>query len=777
MKRYCAAALFAIAILAGTSFAGNVILLEAEGFDELGGWKLDQQFMDQMGSPILLAHGLGVPVKDATTAVTFPSVGEYHLWVRTRDWVANFNAKGAPGKFQVLIGGKPVEKVFGTEGAKWRWHRGGAVKIAKTKVTVSLHDMTGFDGRCDAIVFASDADFTPPADFKTGAPWRRKLLGLSETPIDAGKFDLVVVGGGIAGTCSAISGARSGLKVALIQDRPVLGGNNSSETRVHLGGRTMLAPYPALGGVVRELSPARRGNAGPPERYEDQKKLDVVAAEKNISLFLSTHVSEVETDGKKIVAVIGRNIRSGKRLRFSGRVFADCTGDGTVGFLAGADYRMGREGKDETGEDLAPPKADKMTMGSSVQWYSKAHKEPSAFPQCPWAVQFTEENAQRVTGGEWNWETGMNKHQIDQFEEVRDYGMRVIYGNWAFLKNSPKSRAKYAKLKLDWIAYIAGKRESRRLLGDVILTQQDVVGQKAFDDACVTTTWTIDLHYPHPKNTQQFPGREFRSIAKHVRIKPYPIPYRTLYSRNVDNLFMAGRDISVTHVALGTIRVMNTCGMMGEVVGMAAAICKENDTTPRGVYRDHLADLKKRMTKGVSKVQPGPLRSRAAGGVSANVPKPPAWIKTAGTNLARKAKVTVSSCLNASYKASNINDGKIAFGMNDRWVSKSDFPQSVELTWDALQTISVVRIVTGWKSGGRIIGMLEDFSLQYHDGRAWKDIPNAKASGNKQADWTARFAPIKTKRLRLTITAALKDLARIWEMETYNPPATPKARR
>jgi hypothetical protein len=237
---------------------------------------------------------------------------------------------------------------------------------------------------------------------------------------------------------------------------------------------------------------------------------------------------------------------------------------------------------------------------------------------------------------------------------------------------------------------------------------------------------------------------------------------------------MAGRDISVTHVALGTIRVMNTCGMMGEVVGMAAAICKERSTSPRGVYKEHLAELKKRMVKGVSKVQPGPPRSRVAGGVSANVPKPPTWIKTAGANLARKAKVTVSSCLNASYKASNINDGKIAFGTSDRWVSKSDFPQTVELTWDSQQTISVVRIVTGWKSGARIIGMLEDFSLQYHDGEAWKDIPSAKASGNKQADWTAKFNPLKTKRLRLTITAALKDLARIWEIETYNPPVIAK---
>jgi hypothetical protein len=640
MKTYYATAVLA-AVLVGASAARaaeSVVLLEAEGFDDAGGWKIDQQFMDQMGSPILLAHGLGVPVKDATTAVTFPAAGEYHLWVRTRDWVANFNATGAPGKFQVLIDGKAVEKVFGTAGAKWHWQRGGAVRIAKPKATVSLHDLTGFDGRCDAIVFSADADFVPPADPKLMAPWRRKLLGLSDKPSDAGKFDLVVIGGGIAGTCAAVSGARLGLKVALIQDRPVLGGNNSSEVRVHLGGGTMLAPYTALGGVVRELAPARRGNAGPPQRYEDQKKLVVVGAEKNISLFLSTHVSEVEKDGKRIAAVIGRNIRTGRQLRFSAPVFADCTGDGTVGFLAGADFRMGREGKGETGESLAPAKPDKMTMGSSVQWYSAKTAAPVAFPQCPWAVQFTEENVQRVTGGEWNWETGMNKHQIDEFEEVRDYGMRVVYGNWAFLKNSSRSRAKYANLKLDWVAHIAGKRESRRLLGDVILTEQDIMGPKAFDDACVTTTWTIDLHYPDPKNTRQFPGREFRSIAKHRRIKPYPIPYRCLYSRNIDNLFMAGRDISVTHVALGTIRVMNTCGMMGEVVGMAAAICKKQSTTPRGVYKDHLEELKKLMQAGTGKpLPPGAV----VPGRGVNVPKPPAWIKAAGPNLARAAKVTV----------------------------------------------------------------------------------------------------------------------------------------
>jgi hypothetical protein len=629
MKAYCTIAVLAIAILAGTSTGGTEILLEAEGFDELGGWKLDQQFMDQMGSPILLAHGMGVPVKDATTAVTFPTAGTYHLWVRTRDWVANFSAKGAPGKFHVLIDGKPVEKVFGTEGAKWHWQRGGAVRIDKPKATVSLHDLTGFDGRCDAIVFSADADFVPPADPKLMAPWRRNLLGLSDKPSDAGKFDLVVIGGGLAGCCTAVSAARLGLRVALIQNRPVLGGNNSSEVRVGLSGLIHQEPYRRLGDLVDEIGPvghwnlweARKDpnsprskrilaeieknpekkthNAGSPTNYADQKKVSVVRAEKNISLFLNTHANAVAGDRKRIASVIAQNIRTGKRLRFSAPLFVDCTGDGTVGFLAGADFRVGREAQSQTGEKLAPKKADQLVMGTSVQWYSAEQDKTSAFPECPWAVQFNDKSCTKSTRGDWNWETGANRDQIAEIERIRDYALRVTYGNWSFLKNRSRFKKQYAKRRLVWVAYIGGKRESRRLLGDVILRQQDIVDQRKFPDACVTTTWSIDLHYP--KKTAGYDGEPFRSTARHLRIKPYQIPYRCLYSRNVDNLMMAGRNISVTHVALGTVRVQRTTGMMGEVVGMAAALCKKYSTTPRGVYKDYLEDLKKLMHAGAGK--------------------------------------------------------------------------------------------------------------------------------------------------------------------------------
>jgi len=591
----------AIVTCCAASVVAQHVLVEAESFKDPGGWVLDQQFMDQMGSPFLLAHGLGVPVRDAVTTVTLPEAGKYRVWVRTRDWVATWNAPGAPGRFQLLVEGTALPTTFGTEGAEWHWQDGGTVEIQNGETKLALHDLTGFEGRCDAIVFTRDLSFRPPNEGKAMAEFRRGLLGLSGQPEEAGSFDLVVVGGGIAGTCTAISAGRLGLQVALIQNRPVLGGNNSSEVRVHLNGMINLPPYPRLGDVVAELDPGNRGNARPAEFYNDDKKLRIVQDEPNIHLFLNTHACKVEKDGDRIVALIARNIRTSKELRFAAPLFADCTGDGTIGFLAGADYRMGRESWEQTGETMAPKEPDEMTMGSSVQWYSIETDEPSPFPDCPWALSFTEASCEHATRGDWNWETGLNKNQITQFESIRDHAFRAVYGNWVFQKNHSTDKAKYANRTLSWVAYVAGKRESRRLLGDVILRQQDVQERTEFPDAFVTTTWSIDLHYPDPKNTEHFPDEEFKTICVTPNIRPYPIPYRCFYSRNVENLFMAGRDISVTHVALGTVRVMRTCGMMGEVVGMAASICKNRNTTPRGVFVEHLPELKELATRGVGK--------------------------------------------------------------------------------------------------------------------------------------------------------------------------------
>src|ERR1019366_693043 len=319
-----------------------VVLLEAEQFANLGGWVVDQQFMDQMGSPYLLAHGVGEPVRDAETTVQFPAAGKYRVWVRTRDWVAPWKAPGAPGRFKLLVNGKPLSTTFGTEGAAWHWQDGGSVKVGR-EAKVALHDLTGFEGRCDAILFAKDAGFTPPNDLAALAALRREALGLSETPEDGGSYDLVVVGGGIAGTSAALSAARLGLRVALLQDRPVLGCNNSSEVRVWLNGGVNLPPYPRVGDIVSELEPKKRahlGTANSAEIYEDARRLALVRSEPTLTLLLEQRGSALDSTNGVIRTVVPQHIRTGRRMRLAARWFADCTGDGVVGALAGADFDM-----------------------------------------------------------------------------------------------------------------------------------------------------------------------------------------------------------------------------------------------------------------------------------------------------------------------------------------------------------------------------------------------------------------------------------------------------
>jgi len=581
------------------------VLVEAEGFAQHGGWVVDQQFMDQMGSPFLLAHGLGKPVADAKATVTFAEGGEYRLWVRTRDWVgpwktsdipATKRAHGSPGVFKVLINGKPVGVTFGEKGAEWHWQNGGSVSVPNGKTEIALHDLTGFEGRCDAVLFVRDEQFTPPNRDPEMATFRRACLGQPEQPETVSEFDFVVTGGGIAGTCAALSAARLGMKVALIQDRPVLGGNNSSEVRVWLHGARNKEPWPRIGDVVAELEQEKHAHYGPKNvasLYEDDKKLALVRSEPNIRLFLGHRANGVEAktaDGSgRIVAVIAQDICSGLRVRVAGHYFADCTGDATIGALAGADLE-------------AAPKAGH--MGPSNLWNVDKTDQPQPFPRCPWAldlssVQFPKQLNQL---GGWYWESGFTHDPIAKMEYVRDLNFRAMYGAWDALKNVDK---KYPNYKLNWSAYIMGKRESRRLMGDVVLTVKDLKESRPFKDGCFPCTWGLDTHYAHPKYQKGFEGDEFISIHTHGKDYtykgPYWGPYRCLYSRNVANLFMAGRNISTTQEALGATRVMRTCGTMGEVVGMAASLCKKHDVTPRDIYHDHLAELQGLMRVGVGK--------------------------------------------------------------------------------------------------------------------------------------------------------------------------------
>ena len=583
--RFCTATSLLL-VLCCASLRAESMLVEAESFQDLGGWQLDTQFVDIMGSSYLLAHGLGEPVKDATTLVTFPAHGTFHVFVRTKDWVAHWKAPGAPGKFQLLIDGKPLAETFGTKGAEWGWIDGGTIEIKEKSVKLALHDLTGFDGRCDAIYFSTDAT-PPPNAGEPLAQFRKKQLGLPDKPVDGGTYDVVVIGGGYAGLGSAISAARMGCKVALLQDRAVLGGNGSSEVRVWAMGGTRRGLYPMLGEIIDEFCDHAKASPGTFEEFGDAKKEEIVRAEKLISLFLNTRMISVEMNAGKIAAVVGMEMHTSAQTRFAGKFFVDTTGHGSVGALAGADFTI-----KETGH-----------MGMSNMWRFKDTGHAASLPRS--AVGAAAGNGRfplspKRNHAEWFWETGFNKHPINDLEYVRDWNLRAAFGAFSAMKTK-EEKDKHANAKLEWVAYVGGTRESRQLLGDVILSREDIVSQKEFNDGCVPTTWDIDLHYPKEQYAKKFPDDPFISKAEFGagvdKKQGYPVPYRCLYSRNIPNLFMAGRCLSVTHEALGTVRVMKTGGMTGEVVGKAVSICLKYDCTPRDVYQRYFEELKELMNQ------------------------------------------------------------------------------------------------------------------------------------------------------------------------------------
>lgn len=603
MRRFVIVVLALCLCMASGAASRHRVLVDAESFDDLGGWVVDQQSYDLLGSPYIMAHGAGKPVSDAHTEVRLPHGGCWTVYVRTHNWTSPWSDKEGPGAFRVVVDGYELDAVCGTAGSGWMWQEAGTFDSAGGSVSVSLRDLTGFEGRCDALLF-SDRKIIPddiPNDIASVTGMRRKLLSGYFRPVLKEKYDLVVVGAGIAGINTAVSAARLGLKVALVHDRPVLGGNNSTEVRVRLGGGICLDPYPNLGNLLLEYAHDMTSSAGPAENYQEWKKEDIIAAEHNITLFRNFRAMAVRKRGTRIRCLFARENCSGELIRLKAPLFADCTGDGSVGVMAGADYAEGSEAGSEYGEESAPEEADRAVIGASVQWNTRVSDAPVAFPEFEYGLSFTDESVYRDTLGRWFWETGWDRDMVNEVELIRDHELLAIYSNWSYLKNHSSSAEEFACRDLDWVQFILGKRESRRLLGDVVFSERDIDDKVQFDDAAVTCTWDIDLHGAHPANLKNFGGNAFRGKARHKFTDPFSLPYRCFYSRNVDNLFMAGRDISVTHVALGATRVMRTCSMMGEVVGMAASVCHGRNCLPREVYTMYLDDLKSLMSEGVGK--------------------------------------------------------------------------------------------------------------------------------------------------------------------------------
>jgi len=577
-------------ILASCGNQPHEILIEAESFIEKGGWVVDPQFVEQMGSPYLLAHGLGSPVKNAKTTVNLPSEGKYNIWVRTKNW-----ADGeweAPGRFRFLINGEELDEILGTGDEKWRWQYAGSKSIKGTSAILELKDLTGFEGRCDA-VYLSTGKNDPPDSYNELSLWRRTLLGETKTPVRSEEFDLVVAGGGIAGCAASIAAAEQGMKVALIHDRPVLGGNASSEIRVHTEGITWKSDR-----ILSMLNTVWWPNGSPDAVQDDKKRHSNIEKYENIKVFLNWRAYNANSDSGAVTSVDARHTSTGETMRFTAPLFADCTGDGWIGYWAGAEYMYGREDSltykenwDKYKELWSPAEPDNKIMGSSVLWRTFDSGTPALFPDVPWAIDVAGEYS--ATSGTWKWEFSRNDlHQVDDAEYIRDHMFKAIYGSFS----NAKKKTENASLALEWVSYLVGKRESRRLKGDYIYTFNDERNMVEFPDAVVMEKRNIDVHYQQIEADSSQP--DFLSEALYYQVDHYYIPYRSLYSVNINNLFMAGRCFSSSHVGLGGPRVMNTTGQMGVAVGYAASLCKKYSTNPRGIYKNHLEELKNLIDNG-----------------------------------------------------------------------------------------------------------------------------------------------------------------------------------
>lgn len=431
--------------------------------------------------------------------------------------------------------------------------------------------------------------------------------------------ELVIVGGGIAGVCAAITAAREGVEVVLVQDRPVLGGNASSEVRLWMLGATSHMGnnnrWSREGGVIDELlvENTYRNREGNPVLF-DMILLDKVVSEPNITLLLNTAVHELEREGDRIVSVTGFCSQNSTRYTLTAPLFIDASGDGILGFLSGAAFRMGAEPVEEFGELFAPTAAYGELLGHTLYFYSKDTGVPVKYTAPSFALRditsiprYKSFNAKEFGCKLWWVEYGGRLDTVHDTEAIKWELWKVIYGTWDHIKNSGEF-PEAENLTLEWAGTIPGKRESRRFEGDYMLRQQDIVEQRLFSDAVGFGGWSIDLH-PADGVFSEKPGCN-QWHSKGI----YQVPYRCLYSRNISNLFLAGRIISATHVAFGSTRVMATCGYLAQAVAVAAKICLERDMLPAQVYSGgHVSDLQQRLMRlgqhipGLSLLDPGDL--------------------------------------------------------------------------------------------------------------------------------------------------------------------------
>lgn len=490
------------------------------------------------------------------------------------------------------------------------------------------------------------------------------------------EYDVVVIGGGMSGICAALAAARHGARTALVHDRHVLGGNASSEIRMHICGASENLAKPDLeeSGILHEIM---LDNKSRNDYYNfsiwDMVLFSTVKRQKNLTVYLSTAMESCEMgEGSTIRSIDAYQLTTETHWKISGKVFIDCTGNATLGYYAEAEFRTGSEGRDEFGEPDAPGQPNKERMGNTLLFKAVDRGHPVAFKKPDFARTFTEEELKyrthsavhgaqikgevdkayvRMTSfstssvdyGYWWIELlGETDDIIDEYEQIRDELVSCIYGIWDHLKNGGDHGAE--NYDLEWVGMLPGSREGRRLIGDYILNENDILSNRQFEDAVAYGGWPMDIHTA--KGLYDFDELPSRVISFDGA---YTIPYRSYYSKNISNLMMAGRDISASKMAMGSTRVMGTCAIGGQAAGTAAALCIKYDCNPRGVG-EHITELQQLLLKDDAYI-PGIRNEDPA-------------------DLARGAKVTATSA-QEGFAPENVINGisRDEDGHRNLWIS------------------------------------------------------------------------------------------------------------
>jgi hypothetical protein len=636
-------------------------------------------------------------------------------------------------------------------------------------------------GTYSLVVLAGEADAqtrTPaPADFDKIAPRNAGFAAaerhMREVRLEA---DVLVAGGGLAGVCAAIAAARHGARVVLVQDRSRLGGNSSSEVKMHVVGANQHTARPGWreSGLIEELRLADAVN-NPQRCWElwDLLLYDKVVSEPNITLLLETTVFSTNIKDGRITEVAARCDKSEHLYRIRAGIFCDCTGDSRLGLEAGAEMRSGREARAEFGESLAPETTENRTLGSSILFTSRLYHNPMPFKPPSWARKITKEQLKHrpITSweyGYWWIEWGGDHEVIADNERIRFELLAIVMGVWDYIKNSgdfPDSK----HWAMDWVGLMPGKRGSRRLVGDYLLKQQDLM-QSSFPDSVAIGGWSMDGHPPEGFDRSDLPPNTVLAPPE-----VYDIPLRSLYSRNISNLMMAGRNISASYVAFTSSRVMATCAVIGQAVGTAAAQCVESRISPRDLARD---------PRQTAKLRQALLRDdQTIKGLTNQDP----------LDLARTAKVTASAESGAAAAAllldghvRDIPDKKGNPAQVHQWAApvSPGRPAWVEFRWDRPQRIREVQITfdSGFKrqltlsaQESQNVNLLraaqpetvKDYTVVARTADGAERVL-ATVKNNFQRLNRHRFEPAEIQSVRVEVQATNGDpMARIFEVRCY----------